>query len=268
MKTTLLLLLASLSVAAATGCSQAAADDDQDAVSGDDALTGGKPTAAHPEVGRVELDRVGILDDKPSDRQLFCAGTLIAPDIVVTARECIWRSLVQDGGFFYIDKDTNGDGKIDKTFKYTVKHWNNLDHRANARTERSRFEILRLSAPVPASVATPIPMRRTAITPNERVTAVGYGAATASGWGPKNSVSFAYHYGEDTWFKSNEEGPEVLQGAGDMAAPLIDAHGQLAAIGYSQASKSWFLGNQPDYYAETGHAYDELVALVRELEAD
>jgi len=261
-----LLLLAALSVASAVGCSQSVEDDAQDGESGNDALKGGRPTTGHPEVGRVELDRIGMLDNKPSDRQNFCAGTLITPDVVLTARECVWGALVADGGFFYIDKDTNGDGKVDRTYKFTVKATDNLDHRANARSERSRFEFLRLSAPVPASIATPIPMRRTAISPNERVTAVGFGAATASGWGPKNTVSFAYHYGEDTWFKTSEEGPEILQGYGDTAAPLIDAHGELAAIGYSQSEKSWFSGNHPDYYAETGHAYEQLAALVRDLE--
>ena len=262
MKTSLVAMVASLFLSLLVGCASPSADE-ADGESGADALKNGAVTTGHAEVGRVELTRANMLGDRAGEAQSWCAGTLITPTIVITARACTFKSLVANGGWFYIDQDTNGDGKVDVTHRYAIKDTDTMD-RGYSSSERGRLHFVHLATPVPASVAVPAKLRKTPLADHERVIAVGYGASDKDGWGPKNTRTFNLHYITDI-LGGVMGGPYVMEGEGDRACGLFDAHGELAAVGVSQGYDGW-LSHAPDYFVDVGTYADRIASLVKEME--
>ena len=225
---------------------------------GAEALANGRATGTHPEVGRVELKAVGLVDAPPT----HCVGTLVAPTVVLTTRSCAFGSLVSDGGTFFVDSDTDHDGKIDQTHRFAIKYG------AALRQLGSKYGTLyfaKLAASVPTSLATAAPMRRAKLADMEKVFAIGYGREGTEGWGAKNWVSFPFHYA--TGLAKDDATPHVLNDEqGDLGSAALDVRGQLVAVAVSAGSTNWFF-EHPDNWEELSDHFDRIDTFVKELSA-
>ena len=244
-----------------TACGSNGAETPEKAM-GDEALVAGTPTSRHPEIGRVQLTRVAILGDHAdTDKQTWCTGTLVTPDVVLTARGCRFADLLANGGSFFVDSDKKGDGKQIETTRFVIDAIDRIDHRANAATEQSEFLFIHLKAPVPASLAKPLALRSTPIRDQERVRAFGYTALDPDVKArAKDSVAFSFHYDE-----LDENSPAVMEAGADLGCAVLDAEGRLAAVGYSRSEKGWLFGH-PDFYAEPGRVYETITSFIRDFE--
>jgi hypothetical protein len=245
MRTLTLLLVAALTC---TACSGAPEDGGVDNGT-DQALTNGQATTEHPEVGRVEL----TASLAGNTNKTNCTGTLVAPTVVLTTRHCAFGALAASGGTFFIDKGN-------QAHRFAIKYGDGLTHSGTANaSRRGSYYLAKLASPVPASVATPVVLRKATINDNERLVAFGYGQAS-DGWGKKSSAAFTYHY--DGWTGA---GPSIMQSA-DTGCAAFDARGQLAAMGTDPFSASAFFSH-PDAYVEMSEYYDQLVELIATFSA-
>ena len=210
----------------------------------EEALTSGQATTAHPEVGRVALTS-SVLGET---NQTHCTGTLVSPTVVLTTRRCAFGAAVATGGTFFIDK-------AGQSYRFAISGGDGLTHSGTGNASRQgSYYLAKLATPVPADIATPAVLRKAEVNDNEKLTAVGYGQASA-GWGSKNTATFSYHY--DGW---KGTGPTVMQSA-DTGCAAFDARGQLAAMGTDAFSDSKLFGH-PDGYIQMSEYYAQVVALI------
>ncbi len=155
-----------------------------------DELINGTPTDERPEIGRIS----------------GCTATLVAPNVAITAAHCVGfvsRERSGDYGRFTVDM---ADGQ---SRSFTIER---IKSYSNGQLGRDDVSLLRLSTPVPTSVATPTSISTRGARAGEQVTLFGYGCTSRrsnSGAFRKRKVTFAFETSRNLC-PGDSGGPGVL----------------------------------------------------------
>ena len=197
-------------VPTAMGC--AAAEPEEDVTGASQALVGGTTTLEHPEIGRFYR------------ADGMCTGTLVRPDVVLTAAHC-----------FPLADDLDV-SKASPSWRFLVTTADGVNHRyvvdrAHSILQRSELgsgndwrtydlALLHLAAAVPAAIAEPAALASEWTLPGARVALFGYGCTTAGtheGVGTKRTIESSWTFGQWLGFSTSHA---LCQG--DSGGPLLD----------------------------------------------
>jgi secreted trypsin-like serine protease len=157
-----------VSVSLAAGCaSPTDASSDAAEGAGEDELVEGNFTFERPEIGRIDLDS-----------GTFCTATLISSRTVLSAAHCVDWSTVDTPG------ESHGDFTIELSAddKRTFAIDGYVSYGQKGKGGDDDIALLRLTDPVPPSVAKPAAIATRKAKSGERVTIFGYGCTDRGGW--------------------------------------------------------------------------------------
>lgn len=203
----------------AAGCAGPVGDDGvSDPESSADEVVGGKETFEHPEVGMVW--KGGGL----------CTGTLIRPNVVLTAAHCVTGSpkdedvsTVQPSYAFEIRASAEVKQRFAVDRAYAVPSAADFDGSQSWR--KKDIALLRLATPVPATLAKPLRAAPSWPWPGARVALYGYGCTDrATGENGRRPGTGVKRKLERNWTVGLALGWTETQNVcqGDSGGPLLD----------------------------------------------
>lgn len=196
-----------LAVLSLVACASDAEDESPGTAS--DAIIGGSATFDRPEVGMLVHDNA------------YCTGTLIRPNVVLSAAHCVTGSPkdeVQTGYSFVIHTSATEKQRfaIDRVYSLPVA----ADFDGTQRWRDKDIALLRLTTPVPARLAAPASVATSQPWPGATLALYGYGCTQReprSGGGTKRKKTMSYSLGRALgWSKTQDVCP------GDSGGPLFD----------------------------------------------
>jgi hypothetical protein len=191
-------------VSALTGCGTELSDGPE--VIGQE-LIGATITNARPEIGWLK-----------NGTEDLCTATLVDPRFVLTAGHCIdFRTGPSSGRTFHVTNHIAVDGvtfPVDRT--YTM-----IAGTATTSDAANDVGFMRLTTPVPSSVAVPAAMLSQLPPSGTAATRFGFGCNdrnTLAGVGPKEFISFTWGVATKSACNGDSGGPSIVGGVNDNGA--------------------------------------------------
>lgn len=196
-------------------------------------LVNGRPTQERPEVGIIRID------------SSMCTATLIRADIVITAAHCLsYQTRLNTGnhGQFIVEAPS---GRV----TYTIEQFVSL----GSEPGRDDIGLIKLSQPVPQSIARPVRLGSGAPSQGSQLTIYGYGCTerrNEGGSGSKRKVVF-------------EQGTQSTNLCpGDSGGPVFSRENNVV----TRINSAYFLDNVgADIYGDIPANFGRIQAKVHEL---
>ena len=207
-------------------------------------IMGGADDPDHPAI-------VGIISIQAMGAGL-CSGTLIAPNLVLTARHCVAETEEQvlcsssefgktyGASAFFVTTEWRGPEIAYETYQLEGNWFQATEVIVSddAKVCGNDIALLRLIDNVPGSVATPVvPRIEDNVAAGERYTAIGFGATSddGEGWGRRRILEdlFVDCVGTcNSFFVNNETEWEGDKGIcqGDSGGPALDEQGRVVGV--------------------------------------